>query len=63
MQKVLDYREQLEEEAKVDRPCKQAGRCAGPFERLKKPSCGSEDRLYQAALAPQGETLARWNNT
>ena len=59
MQKVLDYREQLEEEAKVDLALKQRllEDARALFERLKTELLQSEDRLFQAALAPQGE---RW---
>ena len=59
MQKVLDYREQLEEEAKVDLALKQRllEDARALFERLKTELRQSEDRLFQAALAPQGE---RW---
>ena len=57
MQKVLDYREQLEEEAKVDLALKQRllEDARALFERLKTELRQSEDRLFQAALAPQGE--------
>ena len=59
MQKVLDYREQLEEEAKVDLALKQRllEDARALFERLKTELRQSEDRLFQAALTPQGE---RW---
>ena len=59
MQKVLDYREQLEEEAKVDLALKQRllEDARALFERLKDELRQSEDRLFQSALAPQGE---RW---
>ena len=57
MQKVLDYREQLEEEAKVDLALKQRllEESRALFEQLKTELRQSENRLYQAALAPQGE--------
>ena len=59
MQKVLDYREQLEEEAKVDLALKQRllEDSRALFERLKTELRQSEDRLFQSALAPQDE---RW---
>ena len=59
MQKVLDYREQLEEKAKVDLALKQRllEDARALFERLKDELRQSEDRLFQSALAPQGE---RW---
>lgn len=59
MQKVLDYREQLEEEAKVDLALKQRllEESRALFERLKIELRQCEDRLFQSALAPQSE---RW---
>ena len=59
MQKVLDYREQLEKEAKVDLALKQRllEDARALFERLKTELRQSEDRLFQSALGPQGE---RW---
>lgn len=59
MQKVLDYREQLEEEAKVDLALKQQRleEARALFEGLKRDLRQSEDKLFQAALLPAGE---RW---
>ena len=59
MQKVLDYREQLEEEAKVDLALKQRllEEARALFERLKAELRQTEDRLFESALVPQAE---RW---
>jgi len=59
MQKVLDYREQLEEEAKVDLALKQQRLedARAFFEGLKSELRQGEDKLFQAALLPAGE---RW---
>ena len=59
MQKVLDYREQLEEEAKVDLAHKQKllEQAKALFERLRSELRQGEDRLFASALAPQPE---RW---
>jgi len=59
LQKILDYREQLEEEAKVDLANKQKllEEFRSLFERLKTELRQSEDRLFEAALLPQSE---RW---
>ena len=59
MQKVLDYREQLEEEAKVDLAHKQKllEEARELFERLKAELRQSEDHLFESALGPQQE---RW---
>ena len=59
MQKVLDYREQLEEEAKVDLAHKQKllEEARALFERLKAELRQSEDHLFESALVPQQE---RW---
>ncbi len=59
MQKVLDYREQLEEEAKVDLAHKQKllEEARELFERLRAELRQSEDRLFESALVPQQE---RW---
>jgi len=59
MQKVLDYREQLEEEAKVDLAHKQKllEEARELFERLKAELRQSEDHLFESALVPQQE---RW---
>ncbi|MBO5490975.1 MAG: flagellar export protein FliJ, partial [Desulfovibrio sp.] len=59
MQKVLDFREQLEEEAKVDLALKQqkleAARAR--FEQLKQELRAAEERLSAAALKSAAE---RW---
>ena len=54
LQKILDYREQLEEEAKVDLANKQKllEESRALFERLKDDLRQSEDRLYESALVP-----------
>ena len=59
MQKVLDYREQLEEEAKVDLAHKQKllEEARELFERLKAELRQNEDHLFESALVPQQE---RW---
>ena len=59
LQKILDYREQLEEEAKVDLANKQRllEEARALFERLKAELRQTEDRLFESALVPQAE---RW---
>mgnify|MGYP002572383398 CR=1 FL=1 len=59
LQKILDYREQLEEEAKVDLANKQKllEEARALFERLKAELRQTEDRLFESALVPQAE---RW---
>lgn len=59
LQKILDYREQLEEKAKVDLANKQRTleEAHALFERLKTELRQTEDRLFESALVPQAE---RW---
>lgn len=59
LQKVLNYREQLEEEAKVDLAAKQRRleQTREEFDRLKQKLRQAEDNLFDSSLLPASE---RW---
>ena len=59
LQKVLNYREQLEEEAKVDLAVKQLQleKTTAVFEQLRLELRQAEDKLFDSALSPAAE---RW---